>query len=634
MTGGGAEAAAPAPEAGPLAARTLPELFAARVDRSGGATALVPLREDGSPAGDGLTWAGWDRAARRFAAALAAAGHAPGDVVAVWADNRLAWPVADIGVLLAGGVSLGLYPSSVPSQVGERLADAGARWLVVDSVERLRAVREGPGGDGLEAVIVAGEAGTAVEGSSTDADAVGDGAPTAIRWDAWLERGRRARQGGGARGGPADQRDGASPSDTALLIYTSGSTGRPKAARISHRYVLSSARSIRSVLGLNPGDTGLSFLPFCHAAERITGHWTRILCGMEAAVSPDPARVWEAARSYGPTFFGGVPRFFEKACEALREQQREADDGAAGRWRRTLELGRLRSRLRRSDEPVPEDLERSWREVGRPVRQRARAVFGGRVRRLTSGGAALSEEVAEYLDAVGLTVLGAYGLTEHLCVAMNRPDSYGFDAAGPPMPGTEVRIADDGEILVRANELTFSGYLGRPEASREAFTGDGEWLRTGDLGQIDDRGHLSVRGRKKDVLALSTGKTVAPAPVEEALAEQTWIGRAVLAGDGRKFVSALIVPDRSAVLDWAREQGLDGDFAALARRPEVRRRVEEAVERVNRDFSRSERVRRFALLDRELDADRGEVTATGTIRRSRILELHADRLEALHDARA
>ncbi len=620
----GRRAAAAPPDPGPLEADTLPGLFEARVRRSPDGDALLPSEPGGAAAGPTLTWRDWHGRSRRFAAALVVAGHGAGDAVAVWADNRPLWPVADVGVALAGGVSLGLYPTAAPAQVRARLDDAGARWLVADTAGRLRAVLEGPRPGDLEAVIAPAEAVGAV------ADDAREDAPDVIPLDAWLERGRRARAERGADDELAARRDALSPGDTALLIYTSGSTGRPKAARISHACALASARSIREVLELGPEDSALSFLPFCHAAERIFGLHTRILAGMEAALVPDASRVWEAARAHGPTLFGAVPRFFEKASDALRDRQREASGEAAERWERTLELGRRRSRLRRAGEPVPDELERAWREVGEPVRREARELFGGRVRRLTSGGAALPEEVAEHLDAVGLTVLGAYGLTEHLCVAMNRPDSYAFDAAGPPMPGTEIRIADDGEILVRANELTFSGYVGRPDETRAAFTDDGAWLKTGDLGEIDDRGHLSVRGRKKDVLALSTGKTVAPAPVEEALAEQRWVGRAVLVGDGRKYVAALVVPARAAVLDWAREAGLEEDFAALASRPEVRERVEEAVERVNRDFSRSERVRRFALLDRELDPELGEVTATDTVRRDRILELHADRVEALY----
>ena len=618
--------AAPPPEPGPIEAETLPGLFEARALRSAEETALVPSEAGGAEGAPEMTWRAWHGTSRRFAAALAAAGDGAGDAVAVWADNRLLWPVADMGVALAAGVSVGLYPTAAPAQVRDRLDDAGARRLVVDTAGRLRAVLEGPELDGLETVIAPA---VAVAGAGAG-DGGTDRGPEVVEWDAWLDRGRRALEEGGADGDLAARRAGLSPGDTALLIYTSGSTGRPKAARISHACALASARSIRQVLGLGPGDSSLSYLPFCHAAERIFGLHTRILAGMEAALVPDASRVWEAVRVHAPTLFGAVPRFFEKAADALRARRREASGEAADRWERTLELGRRRSRLRRAGEPVPDELERTWREVSEPVRREARELFGGRVRRLTSGGASLPEEVAEQLDAVGLTVLGAYGLTEHLCVAMNRPGSYAFDTAGPPMPGTEIRIAGDGEILVRANELTFSGYLDRPEETRAAFTGDRAWLKTGDLGEIDDRGHLAVRGRKKDVLALSTGKTVAPGPLEKSLAEQPWVGRAVLVGDGRKFVAALVVPERAAVLDWAREEGREEDFAALARRPEVRERVAEAVERVNREFSRSERVRRFALLDRDLDPERGELTATGTVRRSRVLELHADRVEALY----
>lgn len=596
-------------------------LFRRQVERAGDRTALRALPAGGAPEARALTWREWDVASREVAAALVAGGHGPGEVAAVWADNRPEWPVADLGILRAGLVAMGVYPSAAPAQVRARLDDAGATALVVDTSRRLAAALEMQREvASLRRVVAAGDA--APEGG-------------AVAWDAWRATGAEALAGeddGGRTARELEARaEGVEPDDDAVLVYTSGTTGRPRGARLSHRYLVASARSIREVLGLGADDSALSFLPYSHAAERVFGLYTRILCGMEAGLVREPDRVWEAARSFGPTLFGAVPRHFEKLSERLEQRRSEAADGKRRRWEETLELGRRRSRLRRRGREVPDELETRWRDRGGPVLDEARELLGGRVRLLTSGGGRLAADVGEHLDALGLPVLGAYGLTEHLCVAFHRPGRHDFRSCGPSMPGTEVRIAGDGEILVRRGDLTFSGYLGRPEATREAFTDDGEWLRTGDLGALDDRGRLRVTGRKKDVLALSTGKTVAAGPIESRLADDPLLQAAVAAGDGRKFVSAVLVPRREAVERWAREQGIEaGGLPELARRPELRERLGETVDRVNAGLSRSERVRGFVVMGRELSAGDGELTPTGSVRRSRVLGRVRDRLEALY----
>lgn len=597
---------------------TVTALFRRQANRLGDRLALRELPTGGAGAGRTLTWREWSAASRTFASALVEDGHRPGERAAVWADNRLEWPVADLGILRAGMAAIGVYPSSAPRQVSRLLEDASATVLVVDTPERLRvgldAMEELPS---LRRVVAA--LGTRPMGR-------------AVGWQGWLEAGREALRGRDGTGDELASRGAAlRPGDDAVLIYTSGTTGEPKGARVSHRCVLASARSIRDALGLTEDDTALSFLPFSHAAERIFGLYTRVLCGMEAGLVGDPGEIWDAARSYRPTLFGAVPRHFEKLHQRLLERREAADDAERRRWDEALELGRRRSRIRREGGEVPEELESRWRERGGPLLDEARELLGGRVRRLTSGGGRLSPDVGEDLDALGLTVLGAYGLTEHLCVACNRPERYDFESSGPPMPGTELKIASDGEIQVRRGDLTFSGYLGRPEATREAFTDDGEWLRTGDLGRVDDRGFLRVTGRKKDVIALSTGKTVAVGPIESALAEDPLLQAAVVAGDGRRFVSAVLAPRREAVERWARERGIDGErFQAVLRRPELRERLQEGVDRVNASLSRTESVREIVVLERELSADAGDLTPTGTVRRTRLLDEVRDRLESLY----
>ncbi len=583
--------------------------------------ALREMKAAGGERDRSVTWAEWAESSRRFAAALIAGGHEAGTVAAILAGNRLVWPVADLGVLLAGGVSAGVYPTSAPPQVAHVLRSSGAAVAVVDTADQLVKIASVAAAlPALRTVIV------------SDAEAAPVDGLDVVTLAEWLDRGDRAMDAG-AGGVIAARTTGADPDDTALLIYTSGSTGLPKAARIPHRYLLGSAESVRVTLGLTAEDTSLSFLPFCHAAERIFGLYSRIHCGMEALLVPDHRRVWDAARAYGPTVFGGLPRFYEKAYEAIDALRAAAASDERSRWERVLELGRRRSRVRRRGGTVPATLEAEWRTAAAPFLAAVNDRFGGRVRVATSGGAVLPLEVAETLDALGLTVLGAYGLTEHLCVAFHRPDRYAFDSAGPPMPGTAIRTAPDGEILIRGGALTFGGYLGDDAATRAAFVRDeegAEWLLTGDLGELDADGFLHVTGRKKDLIALSTGKKVAPQPIEARLVDEPWIGQAVLHGEGRKFVSALITLRRGAVEAWARTEAPGASWPDLLVHDRVVARVQAAVDRVNADLSRTERVRRFVILEDELTAAAGELTPTMKPRRDVVAERYAHLLDPLY----
>jgi long-chain acyl-CoA synthetase len=665
---------------------TAVSLFRERVRRYGDRVAIRSLRAGGAAADSALSWRGWGEAVDHAAAGLIAAGCRPGEVGAVLAGNTMVWPVADLAILSAGMVSAGIYPTSAPAQVRQLLADSGASVVFVDTPEQLAKVRAvaaelprlrlvvGPpspyspaeerrsgGAEGSEIPLnprfAKGDF-TSVQRwppcrnpgfwvppfeKGGSGGIRGEGLPV-VGWDVWLRQGQAALLEPGIAAELGGRAAALRPADTAVLIYTSGSTGEPKGACISHRYLLASAASIRETLQLTDADTTLSFLPFCHAGERVFGLYTRILCGMEAGLVEDHTRLWEAARAYGPTVFGGLPRFYEKVYEALQAERAAARGEERERWERVLEAGRVRSQLLRTGATVPAGHEESWRAEGAPLFERVRHHFGGRLRLATSGGASLPCEVAEFLDALGVTVLGAYGLTEHLCVAFNRADRYLFDGVGPPMPGSMVRIAEDGEILVRRCDLTFSGYLNRPAETAESFTPDGEWLLTGDLGTLDAAGFLHVTGRKKELIALSTGKKVAPLVIEARLLEDPWISQVMLYGEGRKFISALICLRRPVIEAWAREQGgevggahgpnaddpANGDFAALVRLPAVQARVQAAVERVNAGLSRTEQIRRVVVLDRDLTLENDELTPTLKLRRAVIAARYHEQLDALY----
>jgi long-chain acyl-CoA synthetase len=596
---------------------TMLAVFLARAGAMPDRVAIEELAAGGAPADVSLTWAQWRDASRSFAAALVADGVQRGDRVAILADNRVLWPVADIGILMAGAVSVGVYPTSAPSQIREQLADCDAVAIVVDTVEHLASV-----------LAVADELPTLRRIVGADVDV-----PTerTRSWRDYLANGALVLAESATI---AEETDGrvaaASPADLALLIYTSGSTGEPKGARILHRYLSASAASIRETLGLGDGDSSLSFLPYCHAGERVFGLYTRILCGMRTGHVAQHARLWQAAREFEPTVFGGLPRFFEKLYEALIVHEGTLDVAARRDWQAGLALGRERFALRRAGKPVPRDLEARWREANQPAAEFIAGLLGGRVRLATSGGATLPVEVADYLDAVGITVLGAYGQTEHLCVAFHRPDAYDTETVGPPMPGTTIRIDLDGEVLLERGPLTFDGYHGRPDATRDAFTADGNWLRTGDLGEITPNGRLRLTGRKKELIALSSGKKVAPLPIESRLIEDPWIGYAMLYGEGERFVSALLVPRRPVLEAWQRERGLALDYSDLLGHPEVVSRVQQAVDRVNSVLSGPERIKRFVLLERELSVEADELTPTMKIRRAVVTERYRDRLEPLY----
>lgn len=600
------------------AERTMLGVFRERAECDGDRVALQELTVSGAPADRSLTWREWYDASRAVAASLVAAGVRRGDTVAILAGNRNLWPVADLGVLLAGAVSVGVYPTSAPAQVAQQLADCGAVASIVDSAEQLAKVCTARAALPLLRTVVCEDALAAAL-----ADQV-------VSWDAWLDGGARM-----LRMAPdADEIDrrtaAVRPDDLALLIYTSGSTGEPKGARITHRYLSASAASVRETLRLGEEDCALSFLPYCHAGERVFGLYTRILCAMRTGHVEVASRIWEAARAFEPTILGGLPRWYEKLHESLVLHERTLSGAARAEWNEGLRLGHERSALRRRGLPVPADLERAWYRASAASRAHLATLLGARVRLATSGGAALPAKVADHLDAAGLTVLGAYGQTEHLCVACHRPDAWDTTSAGPPMPGTEVRVAGDGELLVRRGVLTFDGYHRRPDESRAAFTADGEWLLTGDLAALTAEGRVAITGRKKELIALSNGKKVAPLPIEAELTQDPWITHAVLFGEGERFITALLVPSRPMVEGWLREQALTLPYEEALQHAAVHERIQAAVDRVNARLSRPEQVRRWALLEHELAAERGELTPTLKVRRTTVSERYRSRLDPLY----
>jgi long-chain acyl-CoA synthetase len=402
--------------------------------------------------------------------------------------------------------------------------------------------------------------------------------------------------------------------DLYTYIYTSGTTGPPKGCMIRHRNYYAMTSSIERIEDLGLGrDVMLLYLPLAHNFGRLMSLWGAY-SGFTIAFCPDPYAVAELLAQVRPTLVPSVPRLYEKAHTAVTSKL-EAASGPRRRladW--ALRVGRRASVLQQEGEPVPRSLALQHRLADRLVYAKVKERFGGRLRIGISGGAPLAKEIAELFHALDILILEGWGLTECTTAAtVNRPRRFRFGTVGPAMPGVEVKTDADGELLIRS-ETVFAGYLKDDEATRAVLM-DGGWLRSGDVGEIDEDGFVTITDRKKDIIVTAGGKNLAPQNIESSLKSSRYVSQALVVGDRRPYVTALIT------LDEAEVAKANGDVRAL---------VQQAVDEVNRDLSRFEQIKRFAIVPREFSAEEGEVTPTLKLKRRVIEERFADEIESLY----
>lgn len=586
-------------------------LFSARVEQYRGRDAFFVRRgEEWS----GISWECFGAEAHEFASALIASGLEKGGSVAILMGNIPQWPTSDLGTIIAGGVSVGLYPTSSAEQCRYIINHSDAEFVLVDTakqLEKILSVRDGL--PKVRSIIVLDEtAAHEAEGVLSYREFLELGAARAEETRAIIEeRARNAR-----------------PEETVIMVYTSGTTGLPKGACLSHRYVLNSVESLLGVIPMDDSDVLFSYLPYCHVAERISGLYNRLYAGAAAYFVEDTTKLWDYMLEVRPTIFGSMPRFFEKVHARIMSDMEKASVEERARFDEVLELGKQLGRLRQHREPVPVELQHEYEAKAPPVQDKIKSYFGGRIRLATSGGAPLPQEIAEFFNAFDIPLLQAYGLTENVCVAFNRPDNYRFGTVGPPMPGCLVEIAGDGEILVQS-EMMFSGYYKEPDKTAEVFS-DG-WLLTGDLGAMDAGGFLKITGRKKELIVTSTGKNIAPALIENLLKEHHLISQSLVYGDGKSYLVALITLNPLETESHARARGIPyQDFADLTRSAEIRALVQTIVEEVNKKLSSTERIRKFAILDHDLTIEDEEITPTMKIKRKVVTERYGDILKGLY----
>jgi long-chain acyl-CoA synthetase len=555
----------------------------------------------------------WSEAAdqvSRLARGLRALGIAPGDRVALVSENRPEWVVADLAIMSLGAMTVPAYVTNTVEDHRHILGNSGARAAIVSTAALAARVLPAAALVPSAAVVIAIEPPAAP--------------PDSVRLHAWED----ALALGAARDDEiAAEAAALSPDATACLVYTSGTGGVPKGVMLSHRNIMANCRGARKLLEqLGLGDeVFLSFLPLSHSYEHSAGLMFAISLGAEIYFAEGAETLATNLLEVRPTLMTAVPRLYETLHQRIRRQIQRERGLKRGLFERAVALGRKRL--------DGEKLSLSERLLDRAldplVRAKVRARFGGRLKAMISGGAPLNPEIAGFFLALGVRLLQGYGQTEAApVVSCNPPDQIRTDTVGPPFDGVAIRIAEDGEILV-AGDNVMQGYWNDPEASARAVI-DG-WLHTGDIGRLDPDGHLRITDRKRDFIKNSGGDMISPLHVEGALTLAPEIAQAMVAGDRRPYLVAVVVPDPDVAAAYAAEHGMAAELPALARDPGFHRALGEVVARVNRELAPAERVRRFVIADAPFSLDNGQLTPTLKIRRHAIRAAYGAACDSLYD---
>ena len=598
-----------------LSADTLPKLLA---ERAGLHPRAVALREKQFGIWQPVTWKGYLDHVRRACMGFAALGIARGDKVAILSENRREWLYAELAAMSAGAVGVGVYPTSPSNEVQYVVDHSGAVIVVAEDQEQVDKILEA--GDRLPSVrhIVVPE----TKGLRSYRD------PRLLSWEELEERGERYAA---THPDLFDEMVTATRAeDLAFLIYTSGTTGFPKGAMISHRNVLAQARAAAEATGVEGRDSVVSYLPLCHVAEQIFSVYLPLHLGMTVSFAESIRTIQEDLREIAPSVFLGVPRIWEKLQATILVKIQET--GRLRRWifEGSMARGRRLAERRLAGEPVGA-LDRLVAVLDHLAVRRALQNFVGlrRARATFSAAAAISPDVLLFFHAMGVPVREGYGMTE--CTGFSfvqRPDDIRLGTVGRAIPGLEFRLDPDGELLKRG-EIIFAGYYRDEKASAEVLAGG--WLHTGDVASLDPDGQLRIVDRKKAIFVTSGGKNVSPSLIENALKVSPYIKEAVVLGEGEKFVAALLQIDFENAGQWATERKLAyTNFRSLTALPEVRELVTGEVERANAGLAPVEQVRTFRLLEKELDHDDNEVTATMKVRRKTIYEKFAPLIREIY----
>ncbi len=530
-------------------------------------------------------------------------GIQSGQRVGILCNTRPEWTYCDLAIAATGAVVVPIYPTNSPAECEWVLGNSESVAVVCEDADQLAKVREVQERlPELEHVIV-------VDADGADEDSV--------TLDALRERGR------GREERELTERAAAiGDEDPFTFIYTSGTTGPPKGCILTHGNYRGVLDMIQHVNVIQEGDTAYLFLPLAHAFALLIQLGSYDLGTTIAYFGGDPKQIIPELAEVKPTYFPSVPRIFEKLY-TLVTSHADPDELA-----QAVEVGRRARPHLVAGEELPKELREGFEQADEQLFSKVRAAFGGEVRQCVTGAAPIAKEILEFFYACGVPVLEGYGMTETSTVATySTVEEHRFGTVGKALPGCEIRIAEDGEILLKGPNI-FQGYYKDAEKSFGAIE-DG-WLHTGDLGSLDGDGYLSITGRKKDIIITAGGKNLTPANLENGLKQSRWISQAVMHGDRRPFPVALLTLDEEEIVPWAKEQGIEGGMEAIVKDPKTTALIQEVLDDANANYAQVEQIKKFCILGEDLSQEGGELTPTLKVKRNVVNEKYADLLESLY----
>jgi long-chain acyl-CoA synthetase len=563
-----------------------------------------------------LTWAQAKAKVDVIAGALLALGLAKGEKVALACNTRIEWVLADLAIAATGGVTTTVYPSTKPEDEEYILTDSAAAFILVENAEQLAKIQGRPALDKQirHVILIIDDR----ESGLTPDDRV-------ITWDALQTLGTKwlAENPGKLDASIASiTRD-----DLSTLIYTSGTTGTPKGVEITHGAWTYEGIAVDNIDLISSSDMLYIWLPLAHVFGRDLLS-AQIAVGCEAAIDGRVNRIVAGVGEVHPTVMIGVPRIFEKIRAAvITMYPKRGIKGRISRW--AFAVGRESRPYRIEGEKLPFGLRLKYGVSDKLVYSKLREKMGGRMRFMVSGSAKLSSQVQEWFYSAGLPLIEGYGLSETSAIAAVDHDMHPhFGTVGQPLPGIEMKIADDGEVLIKG-PIVARAYANLPELSAETFV-DG-WFHSGDIGEIDAQGYLRITDRKKDLLKTSNGKYIAPQKVENAIMANTpYAAQAIVLGEGHQFASALIILDQDSIETWAKRRGQEHDYARLTQLPEIRHSIDRCIRRANRKLEKWETIKKYVILDRELSLELDELTPSLKVRRGTVIEHFTDVIDDIY----
>ena len=586
---------------------TLVSMFEQSVQSYGNKPALAHKPKGGTY--QDISYAELGESVNAFCKGLNTLGVQKGDRIAIVSENRPEWAISDFGILKAGAVNVPMFSTLTAAQVAYILNDSGAKIICVstkDQLEKVIAIRDEV--SSLEQIVVY--------------DEMEDEMPAGV--SQFVDVCNQSKETDSPIESDTDE------DEIATIIYTSGTTGNPKGVMLTHANFLSNFKACKSLIDVGETDVLLSFLPLSHVFERLGGHYVPLFSGAKIAYAESTFTVAQNMQEVSPTVMLSVPRLYEtmhdrvlravQAGSSLKQKIFHWGVSVGSAVSSAIQQGKKPSAILQLKQSIADKL----------VFAKLKAATGGQLRFFVSGGAALPQSIAEFFHAAGILILEGYGLTETSpVISMNHPAKWKFGTVGAPVPGVEVQIAEDGEILTRGPHV-MKGYFNNEDATTEVIDGE-DWFHTGDIGIIDDDGFIKITDRKKNIIVLSNGKNVAPQPIESQLVQSPFIDQIMLVGNERKNVAALIVPNFDVLKSWASENDVDAsDIPDMLKTREVQQLMQSEIRERLTDFADFEQVRRFALLEKEFSQEEDEMTPTLKLKRNVIIQKYGDVIEGMY----